>query len=205
MDMPDHDEGESLGSEDDAGGRELECTVALSEDEVDPLSVAACIHACDIVYPQEVNNANISTDEYIDLEVILDSGAGAHVASRRHIPGYEVKDSALKRAGASFVAVDGNRIDNEGEALLNCVVEDANGKGTNVENKVQVADVTRTLWSVGVLCDAGLDPRFWKDYAKIFDSRGVELCHFTRKNGLYVAKIKLRNPLYKSFQGQGAK
>ena len=44
----------------------------------DALSIPSCINACDIVYPQEVNNANISTEEYIELEVILDSGAGAH-------------------------------------------------------------------------------------------------------------------------------
>ena len=170
----------------------------------DPLSIVSCINACDIVYPQEVNNANISMDEFIDLEVILDSGAGAHVASKRHLPGYEVRDSDLKRAGAAFVAVDGGRLENEGEALLNVVVEDGKGQGHNVRTTVQVADVTRALWSVGVLCDAGLDPRFTRDHAKIFDSRGVELCHFNRKNGLYVAKIKLRNPLFKGFQRPGA-
>ena len=54
--------------------------------------------ACDIVYPTEVYNAGLVHDEFIDVEVILDSGAGAHVAARKYIPGCQVRDSELKRA-----------------------------------------------------------------------------------------------------------
>ena len=143
------------------------------------------------------------TDEFIEMEVILDSGAGAHVASKDHVPGHEVRESALKRAGAAFVAIDGGRIENEGEVELNLVTTDGKNFGHNVRTKMQVADVTRALWSVGVLCDAGLDPRFTDKWAKIYDAKGVELCHFNRRNGLHVATVKLRNPLFKGFRRQG--
>ena len=63
-----------------------------------------------------VVRTGMSQEEYVDVEVILDSGAGAHVAARKHIPGCAVRDSELTRAGASFVAIDGGRIENEGEA-----------------------------------------------------------------------------------------
>jgi hypothetical protein len=162
------------------------------------------ILACDIVFPTEVYNTGVVQKEYVDVEVILDSGAGAHVAARKHIPGCQVRDSELKRAGASFVAIDGGRIENEGEAEINLVVIDGNGGEHKVRTTVQVADVTRALWSVGVLCDAGLDPRFTAKHAKIFDKKGVELCHFERKNGLYVATVKLRNPEFQGFQRQAS-
>ena len=171
--------------------------------KADPLSCISCLNACEMVYPQGLFNTGPEVQEYVDLEVILDSGAGAHVASRKHIPGCEVRDSELKRAGAAFVAIDGGRIENEGEAELNLAVFDGKGTEHSVRTTVQVADVTRALWSVGVLCDAGLDPRFSAKYAKIFDSKGVELCHFDRRHGLYVATVRLRNPAFKGFRRQG--
>ena len=173
------------------------------EANVSTLSVSACINACEVVYPQGLFNTDSDVPEFIDLEVILDSGAGAHVASRRHIPGCEVRDSELKRAGAAFVAIDGGRIENEGEAEIHLAVLDGKGTEHNVRTKVQVADVTRALWSVGVLCDAGLDPRFNSKCAKVYNSKGVEICHFARKNGLYIATVRLRNPKFKGFQRQG--
>ena len=115
-----------------------------------------------------------------------------------------MRESELKKAGASFVAIDGSRIENEGEAEINLVVKDGNGSGHKVRTTMQVADVTRALWSVGVLCDAGLDPRFTAKHAKVFDSKGVEICHFTRKNGLYVTTVKLRNPEFQGFRRQGS-
>ena len=41
---------------------------------------------------------NVNVPKYIELEVILDSGAGAHVASKRHVPGYAVMESELSKA-----------------------------------------------------------------------------------------------------------
>ena len=76
------------------------------------------------------------------------------------------------------MAIDGSRIENEGEAEINLLVKDGKGDGHNVRTTVQVADVARALWSVGVLCDAGLDPRFKAEHAKVYDSKGIEVCHF---------------------------
>ncbi len=130
------------------------------------------------------------------MEVVLDSGAGAHVASRAHIPGYVVLPSVLSKAGAASVGAGGSRIKNHGEAALQLVTVDSHGHEHAVHSKFQIADVTRALWSVGVICDSGLRVVFTKETAAVLDPQGKELCHFNRTNGLYIAKVKLKNPAY---------
>ena len=59
----------------------------------------------------------------------------------------------------------------------------------------QIAAVTRPLMSVGRICDEGHTVTFDSVMAVVKSKDGGELCRFTRgSNGLYVAKLKLRNP-----------
>ena len=150
----------------------------------------------EVVYPDGyVMTASTDIPEFVLLKVVLDSGAGVHVAAKNHIAGYKVVESALSRAGASFVAADGGRIHNEGEALLNIETEDAKGRWHKVTSMFQVAEVTRPLWSVGVICDSGLD----------VDKTGYELCYFPRDaGGLYIATVRVRNPEHPGFTRPGA-
>jgi hypothetical protein len=68
--------------------------------------------------------------------------------------------------------------------------------------------VTRALWSVGLICDSGLNAIFKATHAVVQDKGGREVCYFERKHGLYVTTVKLLNPLYQEsnqgFQRQGA-
>ena len=73
----------------------------------------------------------------------------------------------------------------------------------NISSKFEAADVTRALWSVGLICDAGSDVKFNKNKASVMNSSGVELCAFNRENGLYVANVKVRNPKHPDFQRPG--
>ena len=66
-----------------------------------------------------------------------------------------------------------------------------------ISSKFQVAKISRPLWSVGKICDAG--------YKVVFDARQGAIYHkqsgsqvgvFERKGGLYVSDMKLRNPSY---------
>ena len=93
---------------------------------------------------------------------------------------------------------------NHGESLLQMMTMDAKGGGHAVTSHFQVADVTRPLWSVGLITDSGLGVKFFKDHASIFDKKGIELCHFTRTGGLYVTTVQLENPAHPDFQRQGA-
>ena len=162
----------------------------------------------EVVYPEGTEELMLAgaadTPKYISLKVVLDSGAGTHVVNRRAIPGYKVMESALSKAGAAFVGADGGRIANHGESLLKIVSEDSNGNKHHITSNFQVADVTKALWSVGLICDSGLDVRFKKHEALILDSRGVELCRFERIGGLYVTTVMLENPGRQGFHRQGA-
>ena len=60
----------------------------------------------------------------------------------------------------------------------------------------QIAAVHRPLMSVGKICDEGHKIAFDKTSAVVTTAEGLEVCRFERsQGGLYVAKLKLRNPL----------
>ena len=160
----------------------------------------------EVVYPEgseELMIAGADPPKYVSLKVVLDSGAGAHVVNRNDIPGYQVMESALSRAGAAFLGADGGRIANHGESLLKIIAEDGHGKSHHTTSNFQVADVTRVLWSVGLICDSGLDVKFNKDEAYVLDREGHKLCRFERTGGLYVATVRLENPEHPDFQRRG--
>ena len=71
--------------------------------------------------------------------------------------------------------------------------------GHAAKANVQIADVTRPLWSVGFICDSGLYFRFRAEPASILSTDGVEICHFERKHGLYIATVQLENPAHEGF------
>jgi len=159
----------------------------------------------EVVYPQEsLYTAGVEQKEYLEMEVVLDSGAGAHVANDKVLPGYAPQPSALSRAGAAFVAADGGRIENKGEGEVNMLAPNEKGSPQSVRAKFQCADVTRALLSVGLVHDAGLDTKFHKEWAKVLDASGKQLMYFARKHGLYIATVKIPNPLFKGFQRQGS-
>jgi cell wall-associated NlpC family hydrolase len=162
------------------------------------------LRLAEVVLPNgEVHVAQAEVPRYVTMEVVLDSGAGAHVANKRHVPGYKVVPSALSKLGAAFVAADGGKIDNQGEALLSLITTDSRGAGHAVRANFQIADVTRALWSVGLICDSGLDVKFAAMSASIPDRSGKEICHFERRHGLYIATVQLENPLHESFGRPG--
>ena len=64
-----------------------------------------------------------------------------------------------------------------------------------IQSKFQVCNVSRPLWAVGKICDAGC--------AVTFDSKGAtvkhfvtgkDVCSFERRGGLYLASLPLSKP-----------
>jgi hypothetical protein len=80
---------------------------------------------------------------------------------------------------------------------------DSKGSGHAVRANFQIADATRALWSVGLICDSGLQVKFAAMSASIFGRSGKEICHFGRKHGLYIATVQLENPAHESFGRPG--
>ena len=85
---------------------------------------------------------------------------------------------------------DGGTIPNLGESNLNL-----SDGGKDLQSVFQIAAVTRPLMSVGRICDKGHSITFDAVMAVVKSADGAELCRFERQSGgLYVAKLKLRNP-----------
>jgi len=135
------------------------------------------------------------------IKIAMDSGAGDHVASPEDVEGFAVEESPNSKVGRNFVAANGGKIRNHGQSNVKMRTKE----GTRVASTFQVADVTRPLYSVSKLCDAGYDVAFKKHEALV--TKGDKVIHrFHREGGLYVAEMYIGgdgdDP---SFGGQGAK
>ena len=88
------------------------------------------------------------------------------------------------------MAANGERIPNRGEVELSMKSGDA-----QIKSVFQVSRISRPLWSVGKLCDAGYSVTFERGHADIKQaSTGKSVGKFERKQGLYVGTFQLKNP-----------
>ena len=143
------------------------------------------------------NEILAATDE-VEIEVAADTGAVAHVVGPKHLPGSiavtQPEDGKLR----NFVSANDGKIKNYGKANVQLVQED----GTVIENTFNVADVSRPLHSMGVIADTGKEILFTKGEAVVVPEGALskflgsirQLAKYRRKGGLYVAKMKARNP-----------
>ena len=115
-----------------------------------------------------------------------------HVCSLEDCPGYMLQDSPGSKSGQKFMMGDGGTIPNLGQKTLNLTDEKVD---QNMSSIFQIAAVTRPLMSVGKICDEGHNITFDAERAIVRERNGNEICRFERANGgLYIAKMKLRNP-----------
>ena len=62
-------------------------------------------------------------------------------------------------------------------------------------NQSSKCEVSRLLWSVGKICDAGCTVTFDSKGATVKHSAtGKDLCSFERRGGLYLASLPLSKP-----------
>ena len=126
----------------------------------------------------------------LEFEVALDSGAVVHVCSPEDCPGYVLEDSPGSRSSQRFLIGDGGTIANLGQKSLNLFDD-----GHDPRSVFPIAAVTRPLMSAGKIYDEGHNITFDAIQAVVRDKTGAELCKFHRTpGGLYVAKMRLRNP-----------
>ena len=135
----------------------------------------------------------------VTFDVVLDSGAAEHVADNLDAPGYEV--DASKRVSSGFTAANGEPIENKGQMTLNLVTTE----GHPIQSVFQVCEVSRPLWSVSRICDAGCSVTFTAKGATVTHmASGKNMCNFERKRNLYVASLPLKRPeAARSFPRQG--
>jgi len=148
---------------------------------------------------EDVDVATIDVEEYIIVEIVLDSGAGEHVADRIDAPGYTVTESDGSKRGQNFLAAGGHKMPNQGEMNLRLKVPNGGRAEEEISSIFQVAAVTRPLWSVSKICDKGHWVKFTQKDATVYTAADVPVCTFERRGGLYVGKVKLRNPRHPGF------
>jgi hypothetical protein len=170
---------------------EDQCQARLGEAAKTQPAVSA-LNLLESVSPQ-LNT--LSMQEYTTFNVVLDSGAADHVVDSVETPGYEVQESPGSKAGSCFVAANGERIPNRGEVKL-----DMKSGTVPLRSTFQVSSISKPLWSVGKLCDAGYKVEFNKSAAIITHVKsGTKIGEFERNQGLYIGSMQLKNP---NFQRQ---
>ena len=146
----------------------------------------------------ELLNVNIPRT----LKVALGSGAGDHVAAAGQVGTKSIRPSAGSKNGRHFIAANGDRMANQGEAELNMVAPG----GRTVRSTFQIADVTRALFSVSKMCDEGCEVHFTQTEA-IVTKGGKVVTRFAREGGLYCVEMQLKdepsNDGVAPFAGQG--
>ncbi len=147
----------------------------------------------------------LATGDEVEIEVVADSGAVGHVTNPDSLPGtMEVRRSSRTR---NFVAANNNPIKNHGEA--NTVLELESG--AEVESLFQVADVSRPLHSVSTICDNKKEMLFTAGCATVVPAGALSrfltsvknIAQYPRKGGLYVAKMKAKDPKAAKTSGFG--
>ena len=164
---------------------------------------------------EEQEEVNLADDDSLEVDVALDTGCVAHCAGPKQLPPDTpvVKPEGVKLKG--FVAANNTPIENYG--MANVIMEQADGSA--VGGSFQVVNVSRALHSGSAICDAA-SRACPGGHEVLTTARGAvvvpagslsrflgqvrHIAKYPRRGGLYVAKMRIRNPKAKqSFQRPG--
>ena len=147
------------------------------------------------------------------MHAALDSGAVDHVCGPDDVPQSVTPVSRPDGRERNFIGAGGDRIKNYGEAR---VVLEQDGSLPSLAITHQVAEVCRPLHAVSKICDNGKEILFTKEGATVIPEGSLSKflgtlkasARYSRKGGLYVARVRARNPQRagktQGFAGQGA-
>ena len=138
----------------------------------------------------EANKA--TSDEWIKIKGVMDSGASESVAPPSAAPHVPITPSEGSLVGQEYLSASNTNIPNLGEQTLEVVMDDGREKTI----KYQIADVTRPLNSISEICDAG------GEYGQVvvFGRSGGAICNletgestpFQREDGVYTMDVWLK-------------
>ena len=133
----------------------------------------------------------------MEVEVALDSGCAKHCTKRGEVPG-TVEVVPPPAGTADFVGAGGHGIRRHGKVKVVMIPEE----GEAVENVLEVADVTRSLHSVGQITDTSKEVLITQRDAFVVPAgalskflKGIRVfAKYKRRGGLYLAKMRVRDP-----------
>ena len=143
--------------------------------------------------------------DYVMIEGVLDSGSVDHVMDPAEAVGYVPEPSPGSLRGQKYTGAGGEKIRNDGQMHLHMIAENEHTEqAVNINSTVQAAVVKKPLFSVGKICDNGLDVLFRAGYAVTIDPKtGKEVTRHPREHGTYKFKAKLKAPPRKENQQAG--
>ena len=143
-------------------------------------------------------------DEWIEIEITVDSGACVTVMPRALCPGISILQNRLSREGVEYEVANGAHIPNLGERRCEMMTI-----GSNVGKRItfQVADVHKPLLSVTDCADMGFDCHLGEKGGHLIDRQTEERIPLERRENLYVMRAWIRQDpsvnVSQPFVGQG--
>ena len=143
-------------------------------------------------------------DEWIEIEITVDSGACVTVMPRALCPGISILQNRLSREGVEYEVANGAHIPNLGERRCEMMTV-----GSVVGKRItfQVADVHKPLLSVTDCADMGFDCYLGDKGGHLIDRQTEERIPLERRENLYVMRAWIRQDptvsVSQPFVGQG--
>ena len=132
---------------------------------------------------------HVNTPEWVQIDVVMDSGAAESVAPSSIAPWLDIKESEGSKFGRKYLSASGEVLPNLGEKNLDVVTEE----GMAAKTTFQIADVTRPLCSIARVCDKGNQVVFHAEGGYVEDRHGNR-SHFERKNNIYMMTFHALDP-----------
>ena len=138
-------------------------------------------------FGDEINH--VHEPEWVQIDVVMDSGAAESVAPSNIAPWIDIQESAGSRAGRKYLSASGEVLKNLGEKNLEVVTNE----GMKASTTFQIADVTRPLCSIARVCDKGNQVVFNSEGGYVEDAWGNRT-YFERQSNIYTMSFHALDP-----------
>ena len=128
-------------------------------------------------------------DEWVEIEITVDSGACITVMPRLWCQGISILQNSLSRAGTKYEVANGAHIKNLGERRCEMMTI---GSEKSKLITFQVADVHKPLLSISGCADMGFDCYLGKAGGHLRDRDSGEMIPLERRENLYVMRAWVR-------------
>ena len=154
----------------------------------------------DLSVMTQKNNPTISAvipspEEWVAIEVTVDSGACVTVMPAGMCMGISIFDNALSKAGVEYEVANGESIPNLGERRCEVMTP---GSPTAKRITFQIAEVHKPLLSITACSDMGFDCYLGKEGGSLRDRISGEVIPLQRQGSLYTLRMWVRQDPHKS-------
>lgn len=162
----------------------VETQTRISDEFVKPQGISTLL-------PVRKNGISIvqKPDEWIEIEITVDSGACVTVMPRSLCPGISILQNRLSREGVEYEVANGAHIPNLGERRCELMTI---GSGVKKLMTFQVADVHKALLSVTDCADMGFDCYLGAASGHLIDRVSGERIPLERRENLYIMRAWIR-------------